>query len=97
MLENILASFINANSPKEIIFTKGTTESINLVASIMTDWIKPNDEIIISTMEHHSNLVPWQHLCKKQNAQLKVVPTDDNDCFDIDRLKRNNKPFYKVN
>ncbi len=91
-----IASFINANSPKEIIFTKGTTESINLVASIMTDWIKPNDEIIISTMEHHSNLVPWQHLCKKQNAQLKVVPTDDNDCFDIDRLKEIINPSTKL-
>jgi len=83
-----ITRFINANSIKEIIFTKGTTESINLVASVFTDWIKPNDEIIVSTMEHHSNLVPWQQLCKKQNAKLKTISADDNDCFDINAFKK---------
>ena len=91
-----IADFINASSPKEIIFTKGTTESINLVASILTDWIKPNDEIIISAMEHHSNLVPWQNLCEKQNASLKIIPTGDNDCFDAEGLKKIINPSTKL-
>jgi cysteine desulfurase/selenocysteine lyase len=67
--------FINASSREEIIFTRGTTESINLVAST---WgrqnIKTGDEIIISTMEHHSNIVPWQVLCEEKGAILKVIP-----------------------
>jgi len=91
-----IANFINADSPKEIIFTKGTTESINLVASILTDWIKPNDEIIISAMEHHSNLVPWQNLCEKQNASLKIISTGDDDCFDAEGLRKIINPSTKL-
>lgn len=71
--------FIGANAPEEIIFTRGTTESINLIAYT---WgrqnIGPGDEIIISGMEHHSNIVPWQILCEEKHALLKVVPVDDN-------------------
>ena len=67
--------FINASSREEIVFTRGTTESINLVAN---SWgrqnIKAGDEIIISTMEHHSNIVPWQILCEEKGAILKVIP-----------------------
>lgn len=70
---------IKARSKDEIIFTKSTTESINLVAYTWGKQnIKPSDEIIISTMEHHSNLVPWQILCKEKNAVLKVIPMNDN-------------------
>ena len=71
--------FINALGKNEIIFTRGTTESINLVAnSYGRTYIKEGDEIIISHMEHHSNIVPWQMLCKEKNAKLKVIPINDN-------------------
>lgn len=74
-------NFIHAESSNEIIFTKGTTESINLVAYCMTNFIKKNDEIIISQLEHHSNIVPWQILCQKTGAILKVVTIDKNNGF----------------
>jgi cysteine desulfurase/selenocysteine lyase len=71
--------FINASSREEIIFTRGTTEGINLVAST---WgrqnVKAGDEIIISTIEHHSNIVPWQVLCEEKNAVLKIIPISDS-------------------
>jgi len=71
-------SFINAASEKEIIFTKGTTEGINLVAnSFGRKFLKEGDEIIISNMEHHSNIVPWQFLCNEKKAKLKIIPIDD--------------------
>src|ERR1700712_699839 len=75
---NTVQEFINASSREEIIFTRGATEGINLVAYT---WgrqnIKAGDEIIISTMEHHSNIVPWQILCEEKNAVLKVIPIND--------------------
>lgn len=70
--------FVNADSIKEIIFTSGTTEGVNLVASSFGESIlKEGDEVIISQMEHHSNLVPWQILCEKKNAVLKFIPVND--------------------
>jgi len=73
-----IQSFINARSEKEIIFTRGTTESINLVAqSWGRSTLKAGDEIIVSQMEHHSNIVPWQLLCEQTGAVLKVVPIND--------------------
>jgi len=72
-------NFINAKSEKEIIFTRGTTEGINLVSnSYGRKNIKEGDEIIISNMEHHSNIVPWQLLCNEKKAKLKIIPIDDN-------------------
>jgi cysteine desulfurase / selenocysteine lyase len=72
-----IANFINANS-EEINFTKGTTESINLLTySWGRKFIKDGDEIIISAMEHHANIVPWQVLCAERNADLKVIPIND--------------------
>lgn len=74
----IVKQFINALGKNEIIFTRGTTESINLVAQTFGRTnIKEGDEIIISQMEHHSNIVPWQILCKEKNAKLRVIPIDD--------------------
>ncbi len=71
-------SFIGAGSREEIIFTRGTTEGINLVAYT---WgrknIKAGDEIIICTMEHHSNIVPWQILCEEKGAILKIIPVNE--------------------
>lgn len=70
--------FINAKSEKEIIFTSGTTASINLVAqSFGRKYLNEDDEIIVTTMEHHSNIVPWQLLCDEKNANLKVVKIND--------------------
>lgn len=67
--------FINANSPRECIFVRGTTEAINLVAqSLVAPRILPGEEILITHMEHHSNIVPWQMVCKKTGAKLSVVP-----------------------
>jgi cysteine desulfurase/selenocysteine lyase len=67
--------FINARSSKEIIFTRGTTEAINLVAeSFVRPIVQPGDEILISALEHHANIVPWQHVCKHTGAVLKVIP-----------------------
>lgn len=70
--------FINAREAAEVIFTKGTTESINLVASTFgRKFIEKGDEIIISTLEHHSNIVPWQMLCEEKGAVLQVIPIND--------------------
>ena len=67
--------FINAGSSKEVIFTRGTTEAINLVAeSFLRPRLQPGDEILISALEHHANIVPWQHVCQHTGAALKVIP-----------------------
>jgi len=74
---NKVARFINARHDHEIIFTRGTTESINLVAySFGKKFIRPGDEILVSAMEHHSNIVPWQLACEDRGAVLKVIPID---------------------
>ena len=74
----------NAAEAYEIIFTTGTTESINLVASGYNSLLKPGDELIISALEHHSNIVPWQMLCEKTGAILKVIPMTLNGSLDIE-------------
>ena len=81
-----IQKFINAKHDYEIIFTKGTTEGINLVAYALTNQIKKDDEIIISYLEHHSNIVPWQMLCERTGAKLKVIPMDENGILQIDVL-----------
>ncbi|WP_185872216.1 aminotransferase class V-fold PLP-dependent enzyme [Blattabacterium cuenoti] len=73
-----IQKFIHAKYSSEIIFTKGTTESINLVASSISYLIKKGDEILISCIEHHSNIVPWQIICKKKGAILKIIPIYNN-------------------
>jgi cysteine desulfurase / selenocysteine lyase len=84
-----IRSFIGAAHREEIIFTRGTTESINLVAY---SWgrknIKAGDEIVISNMEHHSNIVPWQLLCEEKNAVLKVIPVNDNGELILEEYER---------
>jgi len=69
---------INANEASEVIFTSGTTESINLVANCFTSLLQKDDEVIVSHLEHHSNIVPWQMLCERTGAKLKVIPIDQN-------------------
>ena len=73
-----LKNHINANETSEIIFTSGTTESINLVANSFTSFLQKDDEVIISYLEHHSNIVPWQLLCERTGAELKVIPINQN-------------------
>ena len=71
--------FINAPSTSEIIFTRGTTEGLNLVASSFTEeMMKEGDEVIVSVMEHHSNIVPWQLQAAKRGIAIRVIPMDDN-------------------
>lgn len=80
--------YINASSIEEIIFTRGTTESINLVASSFGELLKEGDEIIVSVMEHHSNIVPWQLLGQRKGITLKVIPMNDEGVLDMDAYRK---------
>ena len=82
-----IQKFINAEKDYEVIFTKGTTEGINLIAYSISHLISENDEIIISYLEHHSNIVPWQMLCERTGAKLKVIPMDENGVLQMDTLE----------
>jgi len=89
--------FINAAEDREIIFTRGTTESINLVASSFGRAnIKNGDEIVISGMEHHSNIVPWQLLCEQSGAKLKVIPFNDRGELLLDEFAKLLSPRTKI-
>lgn len=78
----------NANKSHEIIFTSGTTHSINLVANGFSSLLTSNDEIIVSALEHHSNIVPWQMLCEKTGATLKVIPINENGGLIIEEYQK---------
>lgn len=83
-----VATFLHAASAKEIIFTKGTTDSINMLAfSFGEAYVHEGDEIIVSQMEHHSNIVPWQMLCERKKAKLRVIPLKDDLTLDIAALQ----------
>ena len=80
----IVRRFINARDTKEVIYTRGTTEGVNLVAqSFLRPRLKPGDEILISALEHHANIVPWQLLCEQTGAVLKVIPIDERGVVDF--------------
>lgn len=84
-----LRKFINAKSTNEIIFTRGTTESINLVASSFVEgFMNVGDEVIVSEMEHHSNIVPWQLQMARKGIALKVAPIDDEGNLDMEAFKK---------
>ena len=81
--------FLNAASTREVVFTRGTTESINLLAtSFGQAFVKAGDEILITGMEHHSNIVPWQLLCERTGAKLRVIPIDERGDLVLDDLDR---------
>lgn len=81
--------FINAKSTAEVLFTRGTTESINLLAfSFGEAFVKEGDEIIVSTLEHHSNIVPWQMLCERKGATLKVIPMTDEGRLIVEEYEK---------
>lgn len=78
-----IATFIGASSSKEIVFTKGTTDGINTIAFSMGEMLAPGDEILISGMEHHANIVPWQMVCDRKGLVLKVIPVLDDGTLDL--------------
>jgi cysteine desulfurase / selenocysteine lyase len=84
-----VARFLNASSPEEVVFLRGTTEAINLVA---WSWgrknVSPGDEVLITALEHHSNIVPWQMLCEERGATLRVAPLDDRGEVRMEELER---------
>ena len=80
-------AFIGAGSPDEIVFTRGTTESINLVAESFGEaFMAAGDEVIITAMEHHSNIVPWQMLAARRGIKVRVAPVNDDGTLDLDAL-----------
>lgn len=79
--------FIHANSNKEIIFTKGTTDSLNIIAQSYGEFIQAGDEIVISKMEHHANLIPWQQLAKRKQAVLRYIPLTADGHLDVQAAK----------
>ena len=93
-----IQKFINAEHDYEVIFTRGTTESINLIAYALgnSKILKDGDEIIISHLEHHSNIVPWQMLCERTGAVLKVIPIDENGILQLDFLDKNLSEKTKI-
>jgi cysteine desulfurase / selenocysteine lyase len=83
-----VARFVNAANPAEIIFVRGTTEAVNLVSySYGRKSIGPGDEVVISAMEHHSNIVPWQMVCEEKGARLRVIPMDDRGVLQLDEYE----------
>ena len=92
-----VARFLNASRPEEIVFTKGSTEAINLVASsFAAPMIKEGDEIVVSILEHHSNIVPWHFLRERQGAVLKFVDVRDDGSFDLDAFEAALSPKTKM-
>jgi cysteine desulfurase/selenocysteine lyase len=95
---NTVAKHLNAASSDEVIFTSGTTGGINLAANILSlsGHIKANDEVLISALEHHSNIVPWQMLCQRTGAKLKIIPCHDDGTLDLDAFHEALKGPIKI-
>jgi cysteine desulfurase/selenocysteine lyase len=92
-----VASFINASEPAEIVFVRGTTEGINLVARSFTGCcIRSGDEVLISAMEHHSNIVPWQILCGESGAKIRVIPMNDRGELLLDEYEKMLTPKTRI-
>lgn len=93
----VVRQFIRARDTKEIIFTRGTTESVNLVAqSLLRPTLQPGDEILISALEHHANIVPWQLVCEQTGATLKVIPIDQRGVVNFAAFERLIGPQTKL-
>lgn len=89
--------FINAKSVNEIVFTRGTTEGLNLIASSFSEaFMQEGDEVIVSTVEHHSNIVPWQLQQPRKGIVLKVIPMDDNGAMDLQAFEKMISPKTKI-
>ncbi len=84
-----IARFIHANSYREVIFTRGTTESLNTIARAWGDkFLKEGDEIVLSPMEHHSNIIPWQQLAKRKGAHLRYIDLNKDGAITIESVKK---------
>lgn len=82
-----VARFVNASRAEEIIYTKGTTEALNLLASSLGELVlKPGDRVLLTALEHHANIVPWQRACQRFGAELAVIPIDDNGALDTSNI-----------
>jgi cysteine desulfurase/selenocysteine lyase len=89
--------FLNAKDADEVVFVRGTTEALNLVARTFARMrVGEGDEVLITWMEHHSNIVPWQMLCEERGAKLVVVPIDDRGVLLLDELEKRIGPRTKV-
>lgn len=93
---DIVAQFINAPAREEVIWTSGTTEAINIVANGIGQILKPGDEIIVTQMEHHANIVTWQQACKRSGATLKVAPINDLGELDVPAFEALLTPSTKM-
>ena len=83
-----VASFLNAASPREIVFVRGTTEGLNLLAATLAGKLQPGDEILLTEAEHHANIVPWQFAAQKTGAVIRVAPVDDNGELMLEEYQR---------
>ncbi len=95
-----LQNHINAKFAHEVLFTSGTTHGINLVANGFASILKPGDEVLVSALEHHSNIVPWQMLCEKTGATLRVIPMNEDGeliMSEYDKLLSNKTKIVTVN
>jgi cysteine desulfurase/selenocysteine lyase len=89
--------FLGAGDDREIVFTRGTTEAINLVAASWGRWqLRPGDEIVLSAMEHHSNIVPWQLVCEATGAKIRVIPMDDSGELQLEQYEKLLGPRTKL-
>jgi len=96
-VRNKVAQFINAPDSKNIVYTSGTTAGINLVAySFLAPRLKKGDEVIISSMEHHANLIPWQMICKAKGANLQIIPINENGELDLSAFRNMLSPKTKM-
>lgn len=91
-----IASFVGAATPEQVVFTRGTTEAINLVAAGLTGQLTDADEILITVLEHHSNIVPWQMLAQRTGATLRAIDIDANGDLDLDDLRAKLNPATRV-
>ena len=92
-----VAHFIGAESADSVIFTKGTTDSVNMLAfSYGEQYVQPGDEIVVSMMEHHSNIVPWQMLCQRKGATLRVIPLRDDLTLDTEAFRQMLNPHTRL-
>lgn len=91
-----IQKFINASSEKEVVWTRGTTEGVNFIASGLETYLQKGDEILITSFEHHSNIVPWQVLCEKTGAQLVVADFDAKNGLNLENFKSKISPKTKL-
>ena len=92
----VAKSFINANSTNEIIFTRGATDSINIIANSLAERLNKGDKIVVTELEHHSNYLPWMHLCKKLELELKIIPISKEGILSEEEIINNCDDATKV-